>query len=419
MEGSLRPGLGNWVDGDRFFNRTGEISLLSEYLLSGESVSLVAQRRMGKTSLMRETARRLGDKIIAVHVDLEKSLSPEDAVVELGLASQLHEPLRRRVLQVFSGVFDAALKTLESVKFGSLSVTLRSDLTGDNWQKRGDDLFQVLADAGKSQGRPIVVFFDEVPILVSRLLRGHDDQITAERKATTDHFMSWLRDNLIRHRGSLVLVLTGSIGLEPVLSQAQLTGTLNAYRSFEIRPWKREVAISCLLALAKDRELPLGADEAGLMIDLLGSPIPHHVQMFFDHVRTRYILDEHEGPISRAIVEDVYDESMTGLRGHPELSHMEERLKLVMPGTAFQMALALLTEVAVSGPVTHADAISVCDKINGRSPSHMMSSTDVIRILQHDGYIKMTTDGYLFESNLLSDWWRKRFGQGYRVERRG
>lgn len=414
MADTLQPGLGNWVDGERFFNRTAEIALLSEYLLSGESVSLVAQRRMGKTSLMRETSRRLGPSIIALHVDLEKSQAPQDAVVELGLAAQSHEGLGRRVLQVFSGVLDTTLKMLETVKVAGLSVTLRSDLNDDNWQKRGDEIFSVLAEVAKSQGKPVVVFFDEVPILVSRLLRGGDGIITPERKTVTDHFMSWLRDNLIRHKGAVAIVLTGSIGLEPVLSQAQLTGTLNAYRSFEIRPWKKPIATSCLLALAKDRSLPLAEAEAGLMVDMLGCAIPHHVQMFFDHVRTRYVVEALEGPITADLVRDVYNDSMTGLRGHPELSHMEERLRMVLPGSSFGAALAVLTEAACSGKIAPSTAAQICSEQIEDTDSKRMSSADLMGVLLHDGYLKESDGGYTFESHLLEDWWKRRFGHGHK-----
>ena len=97
-------------------------------------------------------------------------------------------------------------------------MTLRSGLTGGDWQAKGDRLFGILADSDK----PVVVFFDEVPILVNRLLKGDDYQITPERRQQTDAFMSWLRDNSIRHKGKVRMVVTGSIGLEPVLRQAQL-----------------------------------------------------------------------------------------------------------------------------------------------------------------------------------------------------
>jgi hypothetical protein len=83
MVRTLRSGVGNWVAGDGFFDRENELRLFLQMLAEGESVSLIAQRRIGKTSLMREAARRMGDGVISLHVDLQKARTAEDAIVEL------------------------------------------------------------------------------------------------------------------------------------------------------------------------------------------------------------------------------------------------------------------------------------------------------------------------------------------------
>ena len=55
----LRKTVGNWVDGDRFFNRKADIAELEGRVRDGTHTLLTAQRRMGKTSLVRELLRRL------------------------------------------------------------------------------------------------------------------------------------------------------------------------------------------------------------------------------------------------------------------------------------------------------------------------------------------------------------------------
>jgi len=414
MGRSLKPGVGNWVSGERFYNRDRELELLINILSGGDSVSIVAQRRIGKTSLMREAANRMGSDVIALHVDLQKAQTSEDAIVELSLAAQEYEGLGRRVISIFSGVVENTLGRIESLKTTVLSVTLRSNLSEENWQRTGDDLFQMLADVAVQQNRLVVIFFDEVPILINRLLRASDGTITSTGKAITDRFMSWLRDNVIRHKGKVAQVITGSIGIEPILGQAGLSGTMNVYRSFELKPWNPGTAINCLLALARYHELPLREAQARHMIELLGCPIPHHVQMFFDHVNTAYVIDETKGDVSDALIDEVYTSSMTGLRGHPELSHMEERLRTAMPGARFTKVLGLLTEAATAGSISHSIAIEICR----RGPAEPNSSperevVEILNILVHDGYLRQGGDVFCFESTLLRDWWKRRFGHGY------
>ena len=74
----LRKGGANWVEGDRFFNRDVELEALRERVEDGTHTLLTAQRRMGKTSLVRELLRRLEDEgcFATVFVDLEASHSP-------------------------------------------------------------------------------------------------------------------------------------------------------------------------------------------------------------------------------------------------------------------------------------------------------------------------------------------------------
>jgi hypothetical protein len=410
---SLRPGVGNWVDGERFFNRDAELGLFVEHLQNGESISLVAQRRIGKTSLMREASRRLGDRALSIHVDLEKCQTPEDALVELTLAMRPHAGLWARTIEIVSSVAKSAAEQLETLKLYELSVSLRGEVTAKDWRQKGDAIFAALAQAAEQQKKVVVLFLDEVPILVSRLLKGSDGDITPERRAQTDLFMSWLRDNALRHRGKVSLVVTGSVGLEPLLGQAGLNGTLNAYRSFEIKPWPAATAMHCLLALAAHHQLPLPQAAAKRMVERLGSPIPHHVQMFYDHVRTAYIVGEQEGEITAELVDAVYQDTMTGLRGHPELSHMEERLRIVLSTDQFTIALELLTEAAVAGGLAAGTALKICSSSESEDPRRTLNN--IIAILLHDGYLVEAENGFRFASLLLQDWWRRRFGQGYQV----
>ncbi len=57
----LRKAGGNWVEGNRFFDREVEIEALIERVEDGAHSLVTAQRRMGKTSLVRELLRRLAE----------------------------------------------------------------------------------------------------------------------------------------------------------------------------------------------------------------------------------------------------------------------------------------------------------------------------------------------------------------------
>lgn len=357
---------------------------------------------------MREVARRIGGKYICLHVDLEKSFSPADAVVELSVATQPHRRLWEKTWEMFRNVICSAKDTVESLKIDDLTVTLRSGLTSGDWKDKGDRLLDNLANSDRS----VIIFFDEVAILVNRMLKGSDYKITPERIRDVDTFMSWLRDNSIRHRGKLRIVLTGSIGIGTILRQANLSATLNTFSPFELPPWEMDTTVECLLALANQYGIRFQEGVCEKIAGKLGCCIPHHVQTFFDAIYTDCKHQKHN-EVSGDLVDEVYQTRMLGVRGHAELSHLEERLKMVLGEELYPLALELLTETAVVGELT----VDAATYISRQYPLENQTPVEVLRqileIFEHDGYLRKVGTRYQFVSNLLRDWWKARFESFY------
>src|ERR1035438_5153344 len=103
--------------------------------------------------------------------------------------------------------------------------------------------------------------------------------------------------------------------------------------------------------------------------------------------------------ISLAMVKTVYESSMLGIRGHVELSHMEERLRMVLGPQLDVLALDLLTEAAVVGTLT-ADAARFLAMVHF-GEDWVAPARDVLGILEHAGYLRSRDGGYLFASALL------------------
>ena len=111
---------------------------------------------------------------------------------------------------------------------------------------------------------------------------------------------------------------------------------------------------------------------------------------------------------------------MLGVRGQADLDHYESRLKLVLGPVGYRAALDLLTQAAVRGGVLERDAIDrFGDYFRARATAEPVEIGDVLRVLEHDGYLEARGDGYRFVSGLLEDWWLARHGQHFvPVERR-
>lgn len=403
----LKRAHGNWVDGERFWDREQELASYIGYLEEGANLLVVAPRRIGKTSLLREAGRRIGDRMHYLFLDLEHCHTPEDVVVNLCLATREHRDLWSVTREVFQNALSHFKESLETVTLDEVSFTLRASVDHD-WVPRATRL---LADLAK-QEKPLVLCLDEVPIFVSRLLKGQDFEITPARREATDLFMSWLRAMSIAHRGRIRFVLAGSIGLEPVLRQGGLSGTITTFAPFFLEPWDSDTTLGCLDALAQSYGVAFEADAAPRILEKLGCYIPHHVQLFFD-LLLEDARHRRSCTISSKAVDRLYQTRMLASKGHAELSQLEERLMRVLGPRRMPLAIDLLSEAAIVGSVTAGSArILAADHF--KDPQEAGGNLrDVLAILEHDGYLLREGEAFVFLSGLVRDWWKARFSFGY------
>jgi hypothetical protein len=413
MKRKLKQAHGNWVEGSKFWGREAEIELLTGKIREGAHVLLIAQRRMGKTSLMHEVARQMTEKglFTCLFVDLQGSASAEDAIVKLSLSTKPVAKLWEKTKNVFRNALSTFKDTIDILNVGEIGVTLRAGLTAGDWREKGDQLFEALAAADK----PVLLLLDEVPILINRILKGDDFNITPERRKNADAFLSWLREKCLKHQNRVHLILSGSIGLEPVLRQGQLSATINHYSPLELPPWDAETASGCLHALALEYRIEYDAGVVEAVINLLGYCIPHHVQMFFARIQETCVREKRT-KVPASEIARIYKEGMLGTSGHAELTHYEERLRLVLGENEFILALDMLTETAVTGRLgidaleqLHQDTVARM-QVQEHKRNLLEAQKNILWVLEHDGYLRQTEQGYVFVSNLLRDWWKARHG---------
>jgi hypothetical protein len=384
------------------------LRLFIDKIAEGIHLLLVAQRRMGKTSLMLEAARRLNSQYLGLYVDLQQAFNAPDTIAKLGVATHEYKPLWRKTAALFSNVLGSVRNAIDKISIFDVGIHLRSGLDSGNWSEKGDALVAILAASEK----PVLLMFDEAPIVVNRMLKGQDFVITPERKRDVDEFMSWLRRNSIKHQGKIRMVLTGSIGFEPLLHQAGLSASINTFQPFELRPWDWATAMGCLNALATEYGIELRDGAAEEMVNMLGCCIPDHVQMFFSHVRDhcvrRNVLEFHKEEVA-----EVYQDEMLGVRGHPELTHYEERLKMVLGLELLPLGLDMLSEAAITGCLSH-NALKVLQRdYSFQQCTAVEAETEILGVLEHDGYLRATPNGYVFVSYLVKDWWKKRYSLSF------
>ena len=410
---TLRKAGANWVEGeDRFFDRKADLAALAERVRDRNHTLVVAQRRMGKTSLVRELLRRLGKtgEFETLFIDVEDADAAPDAIAAIAAGLMSVQGARQRIMAVFGNALREAGDRVHELSFAEIRVKLRAGVDTGNWRRRGDEVFAALA----ANDRPVVLAIDELPILVDRLLRGGGESITPEGRRAADTFLSWLRKNGQTHRDRVILILSGSVSLEPILRRAGLSAQANIYSPYDLKPWDEETASACLGALAKTYGLDLPTAVRSDMCRRLRCSIPHHVQLFFDCLH-EYLRRSGQRGATLDDVEGVYRNDMLGARGQIGLDHYETRLRTTLGNHGYRLALDLLTEAAVAGGFLRDDAIGryreYFEAQDAEAKRDIIPVEEVLRQLEHDGYLEQGNEGFRFVSGLLEDWWRARHGR--------
>ena len=406
----MTSSTGRWVSGDDFFDREAELRILEERVRDANHVLLTGQRRMGKTSIARELGRRLteSDGWITLFVDVEDAICPEDVIADIARAAYPIRPIVSRL----SGLASAARRTfraIEEVGVTGFRLKIRAELNAGNWRDHGERLLQGCADHDER----VLLVVDELPIFLKRMLRETDGATRVER------FLSWLRGVLQGLGGdSPVLIVSGSIGLAPMVQRLGIPDRINYLEPFRLGPWSREASVACFNQLATSAGLSIEDGVAGAVYDALGIGIPHHVQSFFARLREHAIMQDRDR-VTVADVEVVYRTGLLGPSGQNDLAHYETRLRDGLDDASGSIAMEILAEAATQEAFTAAARSRlgeiysrVVDNANGRI-------TEVLDVLVHDGYLEDRDIGYGFPLRLLQDWWAARFREHHvPIERR-
>ena len=363
------------------------------YLADGQSVLVTGPRRVGKTSIVRRVLDQMEASTTVLFVDVEHHADPTEMFAALAAAASTNAKVWRRIRSWFSKRLGSVVDRLDTVDLGVLKVELQAAMAG-SWRDDGRAIVEALAAADK----PTVVAIDELPLLVDRVLRRDP--------AEAELLMGMLR-GLAEEFRTVRWLVSGSIGLEPVLRRAGLTGTITHLRTYAIDAWDEATTAGAVHALARSTGPIMGANATDTVQDCLGLGVPYHVQLLMDEIR-RDAERRADQWVSRNGVVRVYRGPFLSSAVRAHLLHLETRLeKALGEGDALRLARDLLTQAAVADRLTPADATLLADDLVEDAAGRAATLRHVLEILEHDAYIGRGQDGWRYRSRVVRDWWRQ------------
>ena len=393
----MKLSTGRWVSGDDFFNRDVELQVLEARVRDGNHTLLTGQRRMGKTSIVRELGRRLEQQgWTFLFADVEGATCPEDFLADVVEAAHPVRPITAKTADMMQRWFRENVEEVGALEF---RMKFRSGLNAGNWRRPGEEVFRNMAE----HDQPVLLVIDELPIFLKRMLRDHGGA------ARVDEFLSWFRGVLQGFDNrSPVLIVSGSIGLAPLVRRLGISDRINHLDPFRLGPWSQEASVACFDRLAQSNGLQVEEGVSQAVYDTLGLGIPHHIQSFFARLR-EFALMRERNRVTVADVATVYHTSLLGPAGQNDLIHYETRLKDGLDDEGFSMAMEILAEASTQDVFTPA-AQSCLEQLYTRTVDDARGCiAGALEVLNHDGYLEAVDQGYAFPSRLLNDWWAARF----------
>ncbi len=397
----MRPILGGNVPPDRVIGRDAFIRKMWRNL-ENQSVVLVAERRIGKTTVIRKMAEEPKEGWFPIFMLVEGLRSPTEFISRI--VDRVSPILNRRerswerLRQLYDHLGGQAIGTWELPELKR------------NWKRI---LAGTLDDIRESFEERVVFFWDELPLMISNIKDDLGAPVAME-------LLDVLRDHRVADdSGKLRMVFTGSIGLHLVISELLHRGyrndPTNDMVTFSLEGLApkdaMELAGQGIEALVDDGDLELDAppQELAAAIAEATDGLPYYVNYCVDR------LTEIAGPIELGHVPEAVESLILDPEDTAHFEHYAERIEVyyLFDKAAEELAFAILKILCHADEPMPEEAIrdTVAVELDLSSENLLLKT---LALLVKDHYlVRAVRDGersYRFKYEIVQRWWLKNRG---------
>jgi len=394
----MRANPGGQIPANEVVGRDRLIKQLWE-IIEQQSMVLSAERRMGKTCVIKKMQAESGSGRLTIYRDLENvrlAMPVAGGQSPLEFVELVFEDVERHL----SKFQRTASKTRQFLsQFGSVEVSSFRfpQVAAAHWKTL---LVSVLEDLLEHQDRRVVLFWDEVPWMLDRLGSEAATEIWDTLRS--------LRQTLPQLR----MVFTGSIGLHHVIGGFKRSGYINDPTN---DMYEMDVP-------------PLDFPDArGLAYNLLeGEGISSHDNLFLAEAIAEAVdcipyyihhlvaqLKRYPGEINSSVVGEIINQGLTDPLGRWDMAHYRDRLNNYYPDESERAyALGLLDVLAFAQPLGLNDLCSrLAIALERNCDRELVLS--VLQLLQRDYYLIQRGGSVSFRYDLIRRYWQLSRGIGH------
>lgn len=380
-------------------------------MLAQSSLRFTAERRVGKTTVMKKMAAEPEDGYELLFLELEGIASPSE-FVEL-LLNRL-KPLLSKTDKA-KDFFNKTWKELGGIEIGGVLKLTEKDKI--EWKPALEKT--LLGACEHHSDKKLVLLLDELPYMLQKIATLDIDN---SQRISALTLLDTLR-SIRQQCPNLRMIFAGSVGLHHVISELKqsvlASEPVNDMPAVDIRSLETEDALMLVERLLEQEKINYLKEEAvaiGSRIVELTDAVPFYIEA----VCTR--LSELERDIDSSDVDAVVSQQLTNDLDPWEMEHFRERLPIYYTGTVptttngeisgDKIARAVLDHMALSDEPQSIEQVwsVIKSQFQITDRQHVLQ---MLRSLSQDHYlISDTSKCYSFRFPLIKNWWKLAQGLG-------
>lgn len=384
----MKANPGGQIDIKAVIGRDELIKLLWD-TVDLQSMIITAERRIGKTTVMKKMTGEPVTGWLPVYQDLESCHTA--AEFAMAVYREVHRFLSKK--EKFTRRTKEFLTSLGGIEIGGL-VKLPEQAEAP-WK---DVLTRTIEDLMQENdlSSRLLFFWDEMPFMLMNIRNGQGEQVAMQ---VLDH-LRWLRQT----HGGLRMVITGSIGLHHVITSLKDknygNSPVNDMARIDVPPLAEDDAVdlATLLIAGEDLTAP---DPAAAARQIANEA--DYFAFYVHHIVRGLKVGGFDATPDNAT--KVVAAHMVDPNDPWELLHYKERIKIYYPGDQ-KTVLLILDHLAVQPD--NASVSELLSILKGASSfDDRERLLDLLSLMERDHYLKRAEDGhYQFRFPLIRRWWK-------------
>jgi AAA+ ATPase superfamily predicted ATPase len=395
----MKANPGGQIDSADIIGRDAVIAELWERLAQ-QSIVLTAERRMGKTTIVKQMVKEGGAEVFPIYRDLEKVISPAEFVSNILTDITGYQ----KGIKWVEGLFGKFTKNFAGWQIGNIIKIPESST--DRWKEILENAIEYIMShplsvddwEDRQKEKQIIFFWDELPMMLDNFLKRDNGTLVAMEVLDT---LRAIRQTYPELR----MVYTGSIGLHHVISKLKDAGYNNAptndMYTCDLQPLDPDDAIDLATRLIEGENLATTdrsavATEISMQVDRIPFYI-HHSILKLKSLRQQISPDLVKAQIDLVLCDP-----------NPwDMNHYQERIKTYYRDGSNEIALSILDTLAVATIGLNLEQIR--DRNLAIQDLEMLRT--VLKLLRQDGYLVMNVDRtYSFRYGLIHRYWQYQRG---------